>query len=244
MSTPPTALLLTGGHSHPAELSVGALTEIVSDAGLETVVSEDPDGALTSLVEADPALLVVNTLRWRMGHPRYAEFREEWAFSLSVEARTALIDWVDAGGRLLALHSALVSFDDWPEWGDLIGASWDWPRSHHPPVGPVDVVYRAGSPLAEGLEDFTVTDECYVDLDLRPGNEIVATMRADGCPPQPASWLRAVGDRRSATSTLGHDRRSLDHRDHRVLLGRLIGWLLAEATPHRELITRQGSVNR
>jgi hypothetical protein len=133
--------------------------------------------------------------------------------------------WVASGGALLALHTALVSFDDWPGWGDLIGGAWDWDRSGHGPVGPVDV--RCGG--HDSLEDagFTVTDECYVDLDLRDDVVVAATMTQAGGPTQPACWVRRHGGGRVATSALGHDLRSLDDPEHRTLLSGLIAWLLA-----------------
>jgi hypothetical protein len=228
VSPPGSALLLTGGHSHPPDLSVSALTALLDDTGLEAVVTEDLEAGLVGLAEAAPDLVVVNAGRWTMGHPRYDDYRDRWALSLSTAARDALTDWVAAGRPLLALHTALVCFDDWPEWGDLIGGAWDWEHSRHPPVGTVEVTYRPGSPLVDGLADFAVTDECYVDLSLRPGNEVVATMAAEGCDPQPACWVSRAAGRRVVTSTLGHDLRSLDHPAHRALLGRLIDWLLSD----------------
>jgi type 1 glutamine amidotransferase len=218
------ALVLTGGHSHPPELSAPALAAVLGAAGLTPVVATDIEAALGDIDAIAPDLIVVNALRWTMTHPRYAEFREAWALSLSSSARQSLADWVEAGGALLALHAALVCFDDWPGWADLIGARWDWERSRHPPLGPVMVEPDAGHPLARGLSPFTVTDECYVDLDIRPGNEMVAEASTDEISPQPAAWVRKVGDGRVATSTLGHDLRSLDDPAHRTLLTTLIEW--------------------
>jgi type 1 glutamine amidotransferase len=209
-------------------MSAAALTAVLDGAGLDTVVVEDLESGLEGLADAAPDLVVVNALRWRMGHPRYDEFRDQWAFSLSDAGRASLTDWVGAGRPLLALHSALICFDDWPGWGDLIGGAWDWDRSHHPPVGPVDVSCRRGSPLTEGLDDFTVTDECYVDLRLGPDCDVVATMTAEGCDRQPACWVRHDAGGRVAASALGHDLRSLDDPAHRALLRRLIDWLLSD----------------
>lgn len=229
MSVAGSALLLTGGHSHPPDLSLGALTDLLAGVGLAPVVVEDPEGALAGLTDSDHDLLVVNALRWTMGHPRYAEFRDDWALSLSADARRQLAGWVGSGRPLLALHSAIVSFDDWPEWIDLIGGVWDWSCSSHPPVGPVEVAYPPGVALTADLADFTVHDECYVDLNLHPDVDVVATMTADGCGgPQPACWVLSSGGRRVATSALGHDRRSLDHPAHRALLERLVQWLLSD----------------
>jgi hypothetical protein len=218
--------VLTGGHSHPADLSLPAVEAVLGEAGLTVSASEDPDAALAGLGDTGPDLLVVNTLRFTMSHPRYAEHRDRWALSLSGLARRTTTEWVERGGRLLALHTALVSFDDWPGWAEVIGGAWDWSRSSHPPVGEVSVHCDPNSPVTTGLEDFTIADEVYIGLGLRAGNQVVATASADGVDPQPASWVRPVGAGRVATSTLGHDLRSLDDPAHRALLGRLIDWMM------------------
>lgn len=236
MTNADTALLLTGGHSHPPELSMPTLSQVVTDAGLRPVVVTDLEASLAGLADSPHALLVVNALRFTMAHPRYEPFRNEWALSLSNSARDALADWVESGRPLLALHTALVSFDDWPEWGDLIGGRWDWERSSHPPLGTVEIQCDAEHPVTAGLGPFNVTDECYTDLDVRGGNTIVATAMAGG-DAQPACWLREVDGCRVAVSTLGHDLQSLDQPQHRRLLTRLIDWLLDSSSTDEETST-------
>ncbi len=227
-----TALILTGGHSHPPELSIPALTEVLAGHGFDPVVTvEDVESTLSGLRHAPPDLLVVNALRWTMRHPRYDDHRAQWATALSAQDRLALSGFVRGGGSLLAMHTALVCFDDWPAWSDLIGAAWDWDRSHHPPIGAVEVRFD-GHPVTDGIATFTVTDECYTDLRFRPGNQVVATVLASEGAAQPACWLREVGRGRVATSTLGHDLRSLDHPAHRALLARLLTWLTTTETDH------------
>jgi uncharacterized protein len=229
------ALVLTGGHSHPPEWSVPALRAVLRDAGFAEVdVDDDIERAATRLPVAPPDLLVVNALRWTMRHPRYAEHRDEWAYSPSESAREAITAAVRGGVPLLALHGALVSFDDWPEWGDLIGASWDWEASHHPPVGGVTVRCDDSHPVTAGLGTFAVDDECYSGLASRPDNRVVATAQAGGSPPEPACWLRDDRSARVATSTLGHDARSLDDPNHRRLLARLVAWLTGPRTTEED----------
>lgn len=228
------ALVVTGGHSHPPELSVPALRGVLGGLGLDTVVATDVEGALCAPDLPAHRLLVVNALRWTMADPGYAEHRDRWALSLSPAAREALTDWVEAGRPLLALHTALVCFDDWPGWGRLIGGAWDWSRSSHPPVGAVGVRCDPHHPATAGLGPFEVEDECYRDLRLEDDVEVVATATVDDDPPQPAAWVRRTAGVRVATSTLGHDQRSLDHPAHRSLLTALGGWLLSDPHPERE----------
>ena len=64
------------------------------------------------------------------------------AFSLSAAGRTAIDEWHAAGRPILALHTGVICFDDWPGWGELLGGRWDWNRSSHPPLGRVGVCTR------------------------------------------------------------------------------------------------------
>lgn len=227
MTTSRSAVFLTGGHSHPPELSAPAIEDVLGGAGFDRVdVTDDIEHGIARLGESPPDLAVVNSLRWSMPRARDAAHRDEWGFSLSDRGRQTLTDALREGVPLLAMHTALVSFDDWPGWGDLIGGSWNWDRSSHPPVGSVTVVAADDDPVTDGIGSFAVTDECYTDLDMRPGNRVVATMSAAGGPRQPACWLRETASGRVATSALGHDHRSLDDPPHRALIRRLVTWLV------------------
>ena len=71
--------------------------------------------------------------------------------------------------------------------------------------------------------------------------------RAPACDPQPACWVLSDGGRRVATSTLGHDRRSLDHPGHRALLERLLRgcWLMTRWTARADHRRRErGAMSR
>ena len=162
-------LILTGGIGHPFEDAAPALKGVLESAGIESEVDFDIEGGLKRLEQEAFGLLTVYALRWRMlDGEKYAPHRAEWAFSLSSAGRTRLQEFVAAGGALLALHTAVICFDDWSEWGNILGARWEWGKSFHPPRGPVSV-RNSGStdPIVAGLPDFTLpNDEVYSRLHL------------------------------------------------------------------------------
>lgn len=209
------ALLMTGGRGHPASATVPALAPILGgDVDVHNVV----DG-LAAASERNHDLLVVNALAHTMHDERYSDAeRAEWAFSLDDTGIAALDGWIADGRPLLALHTALVSFDDWPRWHDVVGGTWEWGRSWHDPPAPFTVV-----PHVRGLTPFAVVDECYTDLRLASGIEVVAT--SDGTP---VAWRHVVGDARVAACTLGHDAKSFATPGHAALLRCLLAWLLDE----------------
>ncbi|WP_436795083.1 ThuA domain-containing protein [Actinospongicola halichondriae] len=207
-------LLLTGGRGHPAEATAATLTQAFGDLGLGVDATDDVEGGLERLDAGRHVLLAVNALQFTMTDPRYDEVREAEAFTLSPAGRSSIEAWHAGGGPILAIHTALLCFDDWPGWASIVGGRWDWSRSSHPPIGTVEV--QAGD------HDFTVVDECYQDLDIDPGVEVVAAS-AGG---HPLAWFRPrfrdQGSGAVAVDLLGHDHRSLDHPGHRRLLRGLV----------------------
>lgn len=219
-----TALLLSGG-PHPFHQTTPRVVALLEEAGCAVDVVDDPDAAARRVADAPPDLLVMNTLRWRMLAPKYDEIRDEHAYTTSDEVRTAIPAYVAGGGRLLALHGASICFDDWPQWGEVVGARWVWDRSSHPPVGEMEVRVVTGHPLTAGVADFTIVDEAYGFMDLQP-DVVPLAVSSHGGVDHPMLWVRTVGTGVVVTSTLGHGPESFDHPVHRELLRRAIALLL------------------
>ena len=143
-------------------------------------------------------------------------------------ARRALVDFVRAGGRWLALHATNSTIEP-PAPGaprvftvpDLLGEVADVLGSRfrgHPPIAPYLVEITAPDhPLVAGIEPFTVRDELYVS-DLHGPIEVLLHTRFSGaCPsfeggdttddePRPVLYLRRSGAGEVVYLTLGHCR--------------------------------------
>src|SRR5207247_2572686 len=127
-------------------------------------------------------------------------------------------------GGILALHGASISFDDWPEWRELIGGVWRWDRSSHPPLGIATIAVRdRAHPLVAGIEDFEIVDEIYGFLDYEPDVEPLMTS-AHGGTDHPLLWVREVGSGRVVYDALGHDERSFATPEHREVIRRAALW--------------------
>lgn len=228
------ALLLTGGpdYAHDFHASSRALAEVIGRVGLEVTVTHDPDEA-ASLLPGGFDLLVVNALRWQMLHERYAPMRAEWAYSTPDSTRDAITSFVAAGGALLGSHTASICFDDWAEWGDVLGGSWRWEHSSHPPFGDVEarvVPDATDHPVVAGLAPtLSLRDEVYGDLDIRPTADVL--MEARRTPedePQPVVWTHHYGRGRVVYDGFGHDDVSILDPAHAALLERAVRWLTSE----------------
>ena len=121
MNVPTRNLLIAGGLFHPAQASVPSITRILQAQGIDTDVEEDIELACQRLADGAYDLLTVSALRWRMADAKYDAHRDQWALALSEHARDAIRAHLRAGKALLALHTATICFDDWPQWGEILG---------------------------------------------------------------------------------------------------------------------------
>jgi uncharacterized protein len=219
-------LILTGGLYHPFESASETLRALLQEVGIESDITTDIHGGLRRLDEGRYDLLTVYCLRWPMKGERFDAERARWGVELG-EADTGRIEAHLAQGRgLLALHTASISFDDWPRWRQIVGAGWTWGSSYHPPHGPVSVRMTAAShPITDGLQGFDFSDEAYSKMDLVPGLEALATVQA---PSQdaasPCLWVRELGPARVVYDALGHDSASLEQPTHRRIVQRAALW--------------------
>ena len=176
-------------------------------------------------------MVTVNALRWgMMTADKYEPFRAEWAYQTPQTSRDTLTQFVQSGAALFGLHTASICFDDWPEWGRLLGAQWQWGTSHHPPLGPVTVRPTANHhAISQGLNQFEMNDEIYHCLKLEP--DVMPLLEGEcaaGDGPQPIAWAREFGKGRVFYDALGHDAASVNDAQHRQLLQRAAQWLLGE----------------
>ena len=84
--------------------------------------------------------------------------------------------------------------------------------------------------IAEGLSDFTVTDERYSGLRLDGVIEPIAEHEEGGMR-HPLVWARELGRSRLVYDALGHDTRSYESAEHRELLTRALHWLSRVPAP-------------
>jgi hypothetical protein len=223
-------LLLAGGspHAHDFDAIGDALEGILSDHGHDVTRVGHPDACAEVLRAGRVEVLVVHGLWWRMLDDAYEPWRE-FAYSTAAPTATAIDDFVRGGGGLVALHTAPICFDDWPGWGDVVGGSWRWGISSHPPVGPVTAHVIADHPVVTGLEStIELVDEVYGDLDVRQGVEpLVIARRTENDADQPVVWTHRHGDGRVVFNGFGHDAASITQVDNAGMICQAVDWVAA-----------------
>ena len=230
-------LLIGGGVHHPLENSAPSVKATLAKVGIETDVVEDVEEGCRMLAGGTYDLLTFGAIRFRMLAPQYEQYRARWALAFSEAGRDALRNHLRRGKPMLAMHAASISFDDWPEWGEILGARWLWGQSGHPPYGAVEVQFASGqvSPLTDGLTEFRCDDEVYGGLwvapDVKPLAHARPLAKTDAGPGQwmPVLWTREWQGGRVVYDALGHDAASLDHPTHQKLVTRAALWALGRS---------------
>lgn len=152
--------------------------------------------------------------------------------------QSRLVDFVESGGRLLAIHAAADAEYDFPAYRALIGAAF----ARHPATQAAEVVVAAEHAATAGLPTrFTRTDEWY-DWQALPdetGDRVVllevdeATYDGGGMGKvHPIAWVHSAGEGRVFYTGMGHTTASFqaeggadEHFLEHLRLG--LRWLLA-----------------
>jgi type 1 glutamine amidotransferase len=152
----------------------------------------------------------------------------------------------DDGKGFLGIHSAAITFTDWPEYGELIGGYYD----EHP-WGVFDapiVVEDAGFPgMSQWPKAFTLSDEIYQMKNFSRDNTRVLMRldpdRLDLTNPKvhrrdndfAVTWAKMYGKGRVFYSALGHVESNWDKPEMQTMIVEAIKWAMrmtdADVTP-------------
>lgn len=220
-------LIYTGGIYHEFPQMAQALAEVLSGAGIASTISFDIDDCARQLEAGGIDLFTVYALRWRMlDGEKYAALRPEWALAVAPATRRIIENHVRKGGGLLALHTAVICFDDWAEWQEMLGGAWVWGQSSHPPLQATTV--RIAEPkhvVTLGLDGFNLHDEVYRGMTLGDDINVLATASTlDDTQQHPVAWTHRHGAGRVLCDTLGHDASCIRQPVHAEMLRRAARW--------------------
>lgn len=144
----------------------------------------------------------------------------------SEKGKQGLIDYVKDGGGLVALHFACSSFQDWKEYGDMLGRVWVKGVGGHGPYGEFTVnIKDAKHPVTEGLKDFKTEDELYAKLSGDAKIEVLATADSEWSgKTEPIVFAKSYGKGRVLQNVLGHGIDAKRNPAYQQLLRRGVQW--------------------
>ncbi|MDX9974855.1 MAG: ThuA domain-containing protein [FCB group bacterium] len=200
-------LMLVGGEYHPFEACAAIFKEFVEASGRYTVtVTADLDTLKADAVAKFDA--VVLTMH---------------AADIKKPQLDGLLNFVEKGGALVALHTAAASFKKQDAYIDLIGGVF---KGHGEIIEFPLTFTGADSMITRRIPSFRITDEIYL-LDRFDASkcEVLATAYWQG-ETVPVIYTKSHGKGRVFVSLLGHDMRAYLHPGFEKTTLRGLDWAL------------------
>jgi len=174
---------------------------------------------------------------------------------LNDQQKKELLDWVRSGHGFVAAHTGLTALDSWPEFGEMLGATY----GGHLYTGPGQMISE--SPNHPIVKHWGATpsynDEFYradkfsrdkIDVLLRfnpTSAPATANLAADG--DFPLVWTKMYGQGRVFYSSLSHGTESWDLRNLQIMMFEAMKWSLglseAPVQPHPKREAASGTRN-
>jgi putative membrane-bound dehydrogenase-like protein len=139
---------------------------------------------------------------------------------LSPEQEKALLDFVEGGKGLVALHCASYCFLNSPRYVELIGAQF----LRHGTGTFRTVIAEPDHPVTRGFKGFESWDETYVHTKHNEKDRTVLEYRREMEGREPWTWVRTQGKGRVFYTAWGHDERTWGHPGFHNLVERGIRW--------------------
>lgn len=150
----------------------------------------------------------------------------------SDKEKEALRDYIESGRPVLAFHGGIASFNDWPDYGRMLGFAWHWDITKHGPIKAYRVYPKeTNHPAIEGVEAFETIDENYFNVQLNLGVSYQTHLMMDCGNVQLPMLLTSDGNHYpsagpSAYLALGHDMQAIDNPGFQTVFWNAIKWLL------------------
>jgi type 1 glutamine amidotransferase len=195
-------LILSGANNHDWKTTTPFLKKMYEDSGRFTV---DVANDVLSLKGEDFGkydALVCNYTTW----PNIEGHR------LPAETEKAMLDYVSSGHGFVLFHAASTAWNDWPEFGDMIGMTWKKGQSGHGKYHSFTVnILDKDHPVTQGMKDFQhLKDELYGKQILHKDAKVLASAFSDKSTNgsgtnEPMIVVTGWGKGRVFHNAMGHD---------------------------------------
>lgn len=166
-------LILSGANNHDWKTTTPALEAIYQKSGRFEVTVTNDVPALTGAEFGKYDAIVCN----------YTSYPKIEGHRWPAATEKAFLDYVAGGHGFVIFHAASTAWGDWPEFGDLIGLTWQKDKatgqniSGHGAQHPFSVdITDTKHPITAGMKGFQhVPDELYHRQLLHPTGRVLAT---------------------------------------------------------------------
>ena len=220
-------LILSGANNHAWKATTPVLKTMYEASGRFTAdVTEDV-----------PHLKAADFARYDCIVSNYTTYPAIEGKRWPAETEKAFLDYIAAGHGFVLFHAASTAWGDWPEFGDLIGLTWQKDKTtgknvsgHGAQHSFAITIVDKDHPITHGMKDFQhVKDELYHRQLLHPAAKVLATTFSDKAKGgsgenEPMIVVTELGKGRCFHNALGHDPRQMEGVGFRTLMLRGTEW--------------------
>ena len=145
--------------------------------------------------------------------------------TLTPDQERALLEFVEGGKGVVAIHCASFMFTESPRYIPLIGGQF---LRHGTGEFTAEIV-NPDHPAIQGLKPFKTWDETYVHTRHNPVDRTVLMERVDQEGREPYTWVRTQGKGRVFYTAYGHDERTWSQPGFQQLIAQGTVWAVDEA---------------
>lgn len=193
------------GHHQPMERSQQIIPYLASRGIYVHYTERQEDLNLENLNQFDGVIFYGN----RMG--------------LTGTQESALFNYINEGGGLVAIHSASAMFPESDSYINLVGGAF---KAHGTDTFTVKQV-APDHPIISGLPELESWDETYVHMKHNPDKEVLS-VRIEGEHQEPWTWVRNQGKGRVFYTAWGHDERTWSKMAFKQLIEQGLRWTVGD----------------
>lgn len=152
-------------------------------------------------------------------------FYDMWQ-EITLEQQAAYQDLLNRGKPIVYLHHALISFQDWPEFRNVVGGYWKpGEGTYKHDVQFTVQIAEPSHPVTEGLSDFEILDETYGNFSV--DSDVHVLLKADHPDSGPViGWAKMYKNTPLVYIQLGHDGLAYGNPNYRKLVDQSIRWVV------------------
>ncbi|MHC4742714.1 MAG: ThuA domain-containing protein, partial [Planctomycetota bacterium] len=217
---PLSVLILSGRNNHDWRKTTPVLLEIYnSSPRFVAEVTEDPT-TLSAEMLAKYDCIVSNWCAWPDVNGR------QWGAT----AEEAFLDFVRSGKGFALFHAASATLHNWPEYQQMVGATWKLGTTGHGPMHTFRVTVKDKThPVTAGMPDFEIRDELWHRMGTQPNIHVLceafsAKDKGGSGLNEPVAICTQFGKGRCFYNELGHDASVLQNDMWQTLMLRGTEW--------------------
>lgn len=213
-------LILSGANNHDWKTTTPALKKILEGSGRFSVeVTENPAECTADRL-ANVDVIVSNWTAWPdvEGRP--------WG----PDAEKAFLDFVRNGKGVAFFHASSAALHTWPEFQQIVGATWELNVTAHGSYHAFPVVIAdPDHPVTHGMQNFAIKDELWHRMKAQPNIHVLAkafsSKESSGTGEwEPVAICTEFGKGRGFYTALGHDAAAMQNVAWQALMARGVEW--------------------